>query len=205
MHPNDLLRPAETTDGQRSCAAFNVAGRPSRQAWEKLLSNTGTNGFMITLGFRTHLDRTRAVETANHFLSRINRRIFGKRFRRYDQSLRGAVVLEQKRHSTRSHNSPHFHFVVIADSVGSSLSDESRLRVIVEHEAGRLRYPTLDQLRPFGPLISGTDFVDVTRIHSPDGLANYLTKECKDFGLRDGALNIGFFGMEGIVGLQIAH
>ncbi len=205
MDPNDLLRPAETTDGQWGYAAFNGAGRPSRQAWEKLLSKMGTNGFMITLGFRTYLDRKRAVETANHFLSRINRRIFGKRFRRHDRSLRGAVVVEKKRHSTRSHNSLHFHFVVFADSVGSSFSEESRLRVTVEREAGRLRYPTLDQLRPFGPLISGRDFVDVTRVHTPDGLANYLTKECKDFGLRGDALNIGFFGAEGIVGLQIAH
>ena len=78
---------------------------------------------------------------------------------------------------------------------------ENRIRVVVEREAGHLRYPTLDQLRTFGPPISGLDFVDVRKIHSSDGLANYLTKECKNFGPIEDALNIGFFGADGIVGL----
>ena len=160
---------------------------------------------MVTLGFRTRLDHARAVDTANHFLCRINRRFFGKRYREHGRGLRGAVVLEQKRRSGRAYNSPHFHLVVLSDSIGSVLDDEDRIRTVVEHEASRLRYPTLDHLRPLGPPISGADFVDVKRIYSSDGLANYLTKGCKYFGRIEGALNIGFFGPDGIVGLSVLH
>lgn len=158
---------------------------------------------MVTLGFRVHLDRARAIETADHFLRRINRRFFGKRYRQSGQSLRGIVVLEQKRHSSRAHDSPHFHFVVLGESVGRALCDEAQIRAVIEHEASRLLYPTLDQHRPFGPPISGTDFVDLTKIESPDGLANYLTKDCINFGAACDALNIGFFGVDGITGIRV--
>ena len=50
-----------------------------------------------------------------------------------------------------------------------------------------------------------TAAVDVTKISSPSGLANYLTKECKHFGDIEDALNIGFFGTDGIVGLSVRY
>ncbi len=204
MHPNELPCPAkiehDKTKGKNSIYGNNHSGR---RAWERMLSVMGSNGLMITLGFRTRFDHARAIDTANHFLCRINRRFFGKRYRQYGRCFRGAVILEHKRRSSRAHNSPHFHFVVLGESILNMLNDENRIRAVVEHEASRLRYPTLDQLRPFGPPISGADFVDVTRIHSSDNLANYLTKECKYFGCIEDALNIGFFGVDGIVGLSL--
>ena len=156
---------------------------------------------MITLGFRVYLDKTRAIQVANHFLMRLNRRLFGKRFRKHAQSLVGAVVLEHKCHSTRSSNSPHFHFVVTAESFVTSEAKEEMLRAIVEIEATRLRFPTLVYDQPFGEVISGSDFVNVTRIETADYLANYLTKDCFRFGPAGSGLNIGFFGVDGIEGL----
>lgn len=201
MAPNETLRPLETTAGCTERDTHTAVVRLRRLDWERLLSRLATNGFMITLGFRMYLDQARAIEVANHFLLRVNRRIYGKRFRRHSQSLVGAVVLEHKHHSTRSSKSPHFHFVVAIESFEKSVVDEDKLRVIVEHEAGRLCFPTLDYHQPLGPPVSGPDFVDVRRIENPDGLANYLTKDCKNFGPINDALNIGFIGMDGIEGI----
>lgn len=197
MAPNELLRPVETTAHHQHCASMHSG----RLAWERLLTDVGSDGFMITLGFRIHMDRARAVEVANHFLLRVNRRLFGKRFSRHGQSLVGAAVLEHKHHSTRSSHSPHFHFVVSAESFSKFVLSEGRLRSIVEHEAGRLCYPTLNYRQSLGALVSGPDFVDVTKIESPDRLANYLTKGCSEFGSVSEALNIGFFGVNGIQGI----
>ena len=80
-------------------------------------------------------------------------------------------------------------------------SNEERLQAIVEYAAGRLLYPTLVYDQPFGKVISGSDFVMVTRIETADDLANYLTKDCCRFGAVGDALNIGFFGVDGIEGL----
>ena len=206
MSPNELPCPAKM-DYERRKGATSIDANPQagRRAWEDMLSTVGSGGLMVTLGFRARLDHVRAVNTANHFLRRINRRLFGKRYRLSGQSLRGAVVLEQKRRSSRAHDSPHFHFVVLGESVSSVPNNEDRIRAVVEHEAGRLRHPTLDQLRPFGPPLSGVDFVDIARIDSSDGLANYLTKECKYFGGSEDALNIGFFRVDGIVGLSMLN
>ena len=201
MAPNELLRPFETTASFTERNPCNAAVDLHRRAWEGLLSDTASNGFMITLGFRMYLDQARAIEIANHFLLRVNRRLFGKRFRRHGQFLIGAVVLEHKHHSIRSRNSPHFHFVVSPESFTKLAVDENYLRAIVEHEAGRLRYPTLDYRRLLGPLVSGSQFVDVTKIKGPDGLGNYLTKDCNNFGPVSDALNIGFIGKDGIVGV----
>ena len=194
MAPNELLRPTET-------ACIGRAPHLGRLAWEELLANTGLNGYMITLGFRVYMDKARAIEVANHFLLRINRRLYGKRFSRHGRFLEGAVILEHKHHSTRSSNSPHFHFVVSAESLSTSEAKEERLRATVAREAGRLLYPTLVYDKPFGEEISGSDFVKVTRIETADDLANYLTKECCRFGSIGDALNIGFFGVDGIEGL----
>ena len=194
MTPNELLRPAETTRNGR-------APHLGRLAWEELLSNTGLDGHMITLGFRVYLDKARAIEVANHFLLRINRRLYGKRFPRHGRFLEGTVILEHKHHSTRSSNSPHFHFVVSAESLSTAEVNEERLQAIVEYAAGRLLYPTYVYDQPFGKVISGSDFVIVTRIDTADHLANYLTKDCCRFGPVGDALNIGFFGVDGIEGL----
>ncbi len=115
--------------------------------------------------------------------------------------MEGAVILEHKHHSTQSSDSPHFHFVVSAESLANTEVKEQRLQAIVEHEAGRLLYPTLVYDQPFGKVISGSDFVMVTRIETTDDLANYLTKDCCRFGAVGDALNIGFFGVDGIEGL----
>ncbi len=192
--PNEQMHPTETT-----CAGR--APHLGRLAWEELLSDTGSNGYMITLGFRVYLDRDRAVAVANHFLLRINRRLYGKRFPRHGRFLEGAVILEHKHHSTRSSNSPHFHFVVSAESLSTAEVNEERLQAIVEYAAGRLLYPTFVYDHPFGKVISGSDFVIVTRIDTADHLANYLTKDCCRFGPVGDALNIGFFGVDGIEGL----
>ena len=134
--PNEQMHPTETTCTGR-------APHLGRLAWEELLSDTGLNGYMLTLGFRVYLDRARAIEVANHFLLRTNRRLYGKRFSRHAKFLEGAVILEHKHHSTQSSDSPHFHFVVSAESLANSEVKEERLQAIVEHEAGRLLYPTL--------------------------------------------------------------
>ena len=201
MTPNELLCPRETTAYNTECDPRKTTVHLSRRDWERLLSHLGTNGFMITLGFWMYLDQARAIKVANHFLLRVNRRIYGKRFRQHGQSLVGAAVLEHKHHSTQSSNSPHFHFVVAAESFEKLVVDEDKLRAIVEHEAGRLCFPTMDYHQPLGPVISGSEFVDVKRIENPDGLANYLTKECKKFGPENDALNIGFLSMNGIEGI----
>ena len=129
MAPNELMRPTETTGTGR-------APHLGRLAWEELLANTGLNGYMITLGFRVYMDKARAIEVANHFLLRINRRLYGKRFPRHGRFLEGAVILEHKHHSTRSSDSPHFHFVVSAESLSNSEAKEERLPATVAHEAG---------------------------------------------------------------------
>ena len=194
MTPNELIHPTETT-------GTGLAPHLGRLAWEELLSDTGLNGFMITLGFRVYLDTARAIAVANHFLQRINRHLYGKRFPRHGRFLEGAVVLEHKRHSTRSSNSPHFHFIVAAESLSTSEGNEERLRKVVEYAAGRLLYPTLVCDQPFGEVISGPAFVDAKRIVNANDLANYLTKDCCRFGPVGDALNIGFFGVDGIEGL----
>ena len=194
MSPNELVHPTEAT-------CIGRAPQLGRLAWEELLSDMGLNGHMITLGFRVYLDKARAIEVANHFLLRINRRLYGKRFPRHGRFLEGAVILEHKHHSTRSSNSPHFHFVVSPESLTTAEVSEERLRAIVKYEAGRLLYPTLVYDQPFGEVISGSDFVKVTRIETAYDLANYLTKDCCRFGAVGDALNIGFFGVDGIEGL----
>lgn len=194
MAPNVLMCPAESTCNGR-------APRLGRRDWEKLLANTGFNGCMITLGFWVYLDNARAIEVANHFLQRINRHLFGKRFPRHGRFLEGAVVLEHKRHITRSSNSPHFHFVTTAKCLPTAKDNGERLRMVVKYAARRLLYPTHAYNRPLGEVISGSDFVDVKRIVNADDLANYLTKDCYRFGQVGDALNIGFFGVDGIEGL----
>ena len=199
MAPNGLVRPIEKTARctyQRQQATDSV-----RLAWENLLSDVGANGIMITLGFRTYLDKVRAVKIANHFLLRLNRHLYGKRFRKNCQSLTGMVALELKHHSSRSLNSPHFHFVVSAASLAKSIITEDKLCAIVNHAAGRLCLPTLDRYRPLGPPVSGPEFVHVTKIYGADELSNYLTKDCKSFGPVNDARNIGFFDANGIVGI----
>ena len=194
VSPNELVRQTER----------NYAGRAShvgRLAWQELLSNAGSTGYMVTLGFRAYLDKARAVEVANQFLLRINRRLYGKRFPRHGRFLEGAVILEHKHHSTRSSNSPHFHFVVSRASLATSDVNQEGLRRIIEYAAGRLLYPTHDYDRSFGTQVCGSDFVDVRRIDSANNLANYLTKDCYRFGQVGDALNIGFFGVDGIEGL----
>lgn len=201
MAPNELLSLKETNASCTGRAPHTFAVHLERLGWEKLLSQVGSSGFMITLGFRMYLDQTRAIQVANHFLVRVNRGLFGKRFPRHGQSLVGAVVLEHKHHSTRSSKSPHFHFVVSAGSFVYSAVNEEKLRAIVEHGAGRLYFPTLIDHRPFGPPVSGSDFVRVNRVEAADGLANYLTKDCNSYGPERDALNIGFFGIDGIEGI----
>jgi len=186
--PNELVHPAETTCTGR-------APHLGRLAWEELLSDTGLNGLMITLGFRVYLDKARAIEVANHFLLRINRRLYGKRFPSHGKFLEGAVILEHKHHSTRSSESPHFHFIVAAESFENIHVNEKGLREIVEFAASRLR----DQSS--GQPMSGSKFVDTRRIQDPGRLANYLTKDCYRFGPAGSGLNIGFFGVDGIEGL----
>lgn len=201
MTSNGLLRPLETIAECKNRALQLDTVQARLLAWENLISQIGSNGHMITLGFRTYLDKPRSIEVANHFLVRVNRRIFGKRFRRICNFLSGIVILEHKHRSSRSSNSPHFHFVVSAASLDKSGADEGKLRSIVAREAGRLCFPTLDPLHSLGGPVSGTDFVDVTRITAPTGLANYLTKECWSVDPTLTASNIGFFGVHGIVGL----
>ena len=107
MPPNGLLSMKE---GPRN----NDAHFLGRQAWDRLLSESGTNGYLVTLGFRKYLDLFRAIKLAENFVLRVNRRLFGKRFKDNRQFLQGMVILERKRRSTHSSNSPHFHFVVSA-------------------------------------------------------------------------------------------
>lgn len=172
-----------------------------RKAWDVLISESGTSGYLVTLGFRKYLDLDRSIDLAETFLLRMNRRLFGKRFKDNRQFLQGMVILERKRRSTHSPNSPHFHFVVSAKSFVRIKIIETELRSIAEDVAGRLRYPTLEPVRPFGEIISGPDFVDVRGITSADFLANYLTKDCHRFGPAGDALNIGFLCIGGIEGL----
>lgn len=194
--PNESVRQAKTSNARR-------LPQIGRLAWEELLSDAGSNGYMITLGFRLYLDTARAIEVANNFLLRINRRLYGTRFARHNRYLEGAVILEHKHRSTRSSNSPHFHFVVSAASIVVSNVSQEKLRKITEYAADRLLYPTHVYDRPFGTQLSGSDFVDVRRIDSANNLANYLTKDCYRFGQVGDALNIGFFGVGGIEGLSI--
>ncbi len=201
MAPNELLSLIETNESCTKRAPHTAAVHLERLSWEKLLSQIGSGGFMITLGFQVYLDQARAIQVANHFLLRVNRKLFGKRFPRHGQFLVGAVVLEHKNHSTRSSESPHFHFIVSPESFVRHSINEEELRAIVEHVAGRLRFPTLHKHKPLGPLVSGSDFVKVDRIEIANGLANYLTKDCDRFGPARDALNIGFFGIGGIEGL----
>ena len=201
MSPNELLSLIETNAACTGGAPHTAAVHLARRGWEKLLSQIGAGGFMVTLGFRMYLDQGRAIQVANHFLLRVNRGLFGKRFPRHGQFLVGAVVLEHKHHSTRSSESPHLHFIVSPESFVRHSINEEELRTIVEHVAGRLRFPTLHEHKPLGPLVSGSDFVKVDRIETANGLANYLTKDCNRFGPARDALNIGFFGVGGIEGL----
>ncbi len=201
MAPNELLSLRETNASCAGRAPNTTAVHVARLGWERLLSQIGSGGFMVTLGFRVYMDQARAVQVANHFLLRVNRGLFGKRFPQHGRSLIGAVVIEHKHHSTRSCDSPHFHFVVSVDSFINSVVSEERLREIIEQVAGRLRFPTLHKQKPLGPLVSGSDFVKVNRIETPNGLANYLTKDCDRLGPARDALNVGFSGIGGIEGL----
>ena len=173
----------------------------ARDAWKELLSESGTNGYLVTLGFRQYLDLGRAIDVAENFLLRVNRRLFGKRFKKHGRFLKGMIVLERKGRSTRSLLSPHFHIVVSLRSFTNKVVNEDHLRGILEQVAHRLRLPTGDPLRPFGQCISGHGFVDVRKITSSEALADYLTKDCYKFGPRGNALNIGFLGIDGIEGL----
>ena len=193
MTPNDRVHP-NARGGPRVGSLHDHA---CRQAWQQLIAENTANGYLVTLGFYCYLDEHRAIHSANEFLKRANRSLFGKRFKNHRESLIGMVVLEKKRHSTRSSNSPHFHFMVTADG--------RDVRAMVEAAEGASRslcYPTFERDRPFGRAISDPDLVDVREVYDPVGLADYLTKDCYRFGPLREALNIGFVTPDGIEGLS---
>lgn len=180
-----------------------LTGWQTRSAWEELIAEVGRDGIMFTLGFRVTMDDRRAVMVANHFLQRLNRRLFGKRYIKHSSGMNGVVVLERKHRSSRSNLSPHFHFVVSGTGGSHPLPREDVFRDAVERESSRLLYPTLDGARCLVGSISGPDFVDARSIYAPQGLAKYLTKESGFSNLESDALNIGFVTVRGIQGLSV--
>ena len=166
-----------------------------RRAWKTLLARSDHYWALMTLGFQIYIDPERAISTTNHFLTRVNRALFGKHFGAHRQWLSGLAVMERKRLSLLAAGSPHIHMLVRRPhAVPVRISD---LRLVAEKQAGRLRYPIHDPNRPMGRLVSGPRFVDVRHITDLGGLADYLTKKIESLD----AVNIGFFGPEGIEGI----
>ncbi len=175
----------------------------ARNAWEKVIRSAAESGqFFVTLGFRSYLDTSRAIHAAEHFVTRVNRALFGKRFASRGNFLRGIVVMEIKRGSLQALNSPHFHFIPSAPVDAKVQLTLSALQHAVKAAANRLRYVTRKDTYPLGRNISGPGYVDVQAIWDAHGLANYLTKEIQLHGDPLDGRNIGFVDSLGIVGLS---
>ena len=174
----------------------------ARSAWENVIRSAAERGqFFVTLGFRSYLDTSRAIHCAEHFLTRVNRTLFGKRYRSHGTFLRGIAVMEIKRRSLQGLNSPHFHFVLSAPVDAKVRPTLSALQHAAKAAANRLRYVTRKDTYPLGGNISRPGQVNVQPISDAHGLANYLTKEIQLHGDPLDGRNIGFVDSLGIVGL----
>ena len=146
-----------------------------RNVWVTLIQQYQNYDLFLTVGFRCSLDPYRAQFSANHLLTRVNRTLYGKRYKEHGLWLCGIGVIEFKRLSVRSWASPHFHLALKFPD-GASRPTEM-VEASAKKGAARLRYPTFDSDRPFGGPISGADFVDVQSVYDQSGLAIYLVKD----------------------------
>lgn len=143
--------------------------------WLDWIESTGTYDLFITIGFRCWLDMVRAVSAANHLLTRVNRSLYGKNYKKRGLWLSGIGVVEFKLLTIRSWASPHFHFALkFPSEAAHSIKD---VRSAVEKGAVRLRYPTYELDRPFSKPISAAGFVDVQAVYNLGRLSAYLAKE----------------------------
>ena len=146
-----------------------------RRVWSRFVERICQYDLFLTVGFKYSLDVDRARFSTNSLLLRVNRALYGKRFKRRGLWLSGIGVLEYKLLTSRSWASPHVHLALQFPEDGRRTLD-SVVQPLVKG-AGRLRLPTCEPDRPFGGLISGKEFVDVQATHDQSGLIAYLVKE----------------------------
>lgn len=168
MKPESRALPCRARLG--SLATVNV-----RKYWLELIQKIQNYDLFMTVGFRCSLDISKAQFSTNHLLTRVNRSLYGKHYKRRGLWLSGAGVIEFKLLSVRSWASPHFHLALKFPDGGSRPIE--KVAASLTKGAGRLRYPTYDANRPFGGQISGSAFVDVQPAYDQSGLADYLTKD----------------------------
>ena len=199
-----IYKYAQSITNQERFPAFAVPGlvvaMHARKLWTEFIRSYPLFDLFLTIGFRIWLAGHTAQFTTNHLLTRINRSIYGKRFKKHGEWLSGIGVIEFKSIIGHSCGSPHFHLLLRFPAGGERPFKE--VRVALQKGADRLRYPTVCPDRPLGGPISGADFVDVRPIHDLAGLANYLTKELGPGRTALNGHNVFFVGRDGIEGLN---
>jgi len=195
-----------------------------RDAWVRFLMEVGPFNLFPTLGFSCWIDPDRALFSAQHFLQRIHRALYGIRFNNQGRFLEGVVIAEKKRVSRLGAGGIHFHFLLrllmccCSRGGGGSRTCEVPGRVVgwqslpevcvacvrgaAVNASMRLRYPNEMMGHRNTRRISGEKYVDVRAITDPLGLAKYLTKQLAR-APRDESLRIGFVNGSVISGLDL--